>query len=415
MLQANSRKKQITLIFIAWLVYTCSYIGRYAVNANVIAIQSYFSVSKTDVGLIGTYFFIAYGIGQFVNGILCKYYNVKYVIFGALLVASTISVIIFLDYLPFTAIKYLWFLSGASISMLWTSLIRTLSKNLDDKYISIAIVAMASTVAAGTAIAYGVSAILSVFNAFKFSFLIGAIAMTLSGLLWFFSVSSLTKKEGAIAIEKPIVDNTKEVAIKSKMPKDIRNTLIIFIFVAVIINFVKDGINTWVPDVLKVSFSLPESLSTALTIVLPILAVFGSLLGTFLHKYIKEFSLLVGILFAIASTFLLAVVLLLKSPLWYLVLIAFGICALTMSASNNVVTSMIPFHFKDRANSGSIAGILNGFCSLGSALSPALLGAMFERFNSWDLVFVAVLIIALVAMTICMTTYLVKKIKAKIV
>ena len=198
---------------------------------------------------------------------------------------------------------------------------------------------------------------------------------------------------------------------KSKLPKDSRNTLIVFVFVATIMNFVKDGINTWVPDVLNTSFALPESISIVLTVALPVIAVFGAVVGSFMYRYIKDFTCLVGILFAVASAFLLIIVFLLKTPLWYLVLVAFAVCALTMSASNNTITSIMPFSYKDRANSGFIAGILNGFCSIGSAISPVLLGAMFEYFGNWDSVFIGVLIVALIAMIICFTTFVVRKIR----
>lgn len=407
-MKKTSSKRQIILIFLAWFVYVCSYVGRSAVNANVIAIQEYFSVSKTEVGLIGTYFFVAYGIGQFVNGMLCKYYNPKYVITCSLTTSSILSLIIFFDFLPFGAIKYIWFINGAVLSMLWTSIISTLSKSLDQKYITIAIVVTATTVAAGTFISYGLSALFSLFKAFKLSFLFGAIFMVTGAFLWFSLYNKLTKNE-KVECDKPIQEQEKTV--KAKVPKDIRNSMILFAFIAIIINFVKDGITTWVPDVLNTSFALPESLSIILSIVLPLLAVFGAVFGSWLNKYIKNFPCLVGTLFAITSVFIFIVVLMLKSPMWYLTIIAFGICSLVTSASNNVVTSIMPFSYKDRVNSGFVAGILNGFCSVGSALSPSLMGAMFEYFNNWHAVFVVVLGLALVAMLVCYVVFLIGKLK----
>lgn len=407
-MEKSSNRRQIVLIFIAWFVYVSSYVGRSAVNANVIAIQEYFSADKVEVGLIGTYFFVAYGIGQFVNGILCKYYNPKYVITCSLTISSILNLIIFFDFLPFGAIKYIWFINGAALSMLWTSIINTLSKSLDQKYITIAIVVTATTVAAGTFISYGLSALFSLFKAFKLSFLAGAIFMVVGAVIWFVLFDKLTKTEDILS---GMVVQEQEHSKKAKMPKDIRNSMIIFAFIAIIINFVKDGITTWVPDVLNTSFSLPESLSIILTIVLPLLAVFGAMFASWLNKHIKDFPCLVGVLFALTSVFIFIVVQMLKSPMWYLTIIAFGVCSLITSASNNVVTSIMPFSYKDRINSGFVAGILNGFCSVGSALSPSLMGLMFEYFNNWQSVFVVVLGLALVAMVVCYTTFIISKLK----
>ena len=47
---------------------------------------------------------------------------------------------------------------------------------------------------------------------------------------------------------------------------------------------------------------------------------------------------------------------------------------------------MVPLHLKDKINSGRLAGILNGFCYLGSTLSSYTLGAVADGFG-WTYVF----------------------------
>ena len=75
---------------LCWLVYACSYIGKLSYNANISQIGPDFGVSYAECGMVSTFFFFAYGIGQVVNGFLCKRYNVKYVIFGSLAVCCII-------------------------------------------------------------------------------------------------------------------------------------------------------------------------------------------------------------------------------------------------------------------------------------------------------------------------------------
>ena len=57
-----------------------------------------------------------------------------------------------------------------------------------------------------------------------------------------------------------------------------------------------------------------------------------------------------------------------------------------MAGVNNIITSMAPLYWKDKVNSGLLAGVLNGFCYLGSTLSSYGLGLISEK-GGWNAVF----------------------------
>jgi len=78
------RRKSSYLIFLVWLVYATSYLGKVNYSANITQIVDFYKVSKADAGLAPTLFFFAYGIGQVVNGLFCKRYNIRLVVFGSL-------------------------------------------------------------------------------------------------------------------------------------------------------------------------------------------------------------------------------------------------------------------------------------------------------------------------------------------
>ena len=63
------------LIFLAWLLYTISYLGKVNYSANITQIVDYYQISKAEAGMVPSFFFFAYGIGQVVNGLFCKKYN----------------------------------------------------------------------------------------------------------------------------------------------------------------------------------------------------------------------------------------------------------------------------------------------------------------------------------------------------
>ena len=121
----NTKDKcsQNTIIWLCWFVYTLAYLGRYSYNANINLIMTDFDVNHATAGMVTTCFFFAYGIGQVVNGFLCKKYNIKYVIFTALVVASTMNFLVSVVE-SFDLIKYIWLINGIAMSFLWTSLSR---------------------------------------------------------------------------------------------------------------------------------------------------------------------------------------------------------------------------------------------------------------------------------------------------
>ena len=130
----NKKIKQSTiLIVLCWFVYACSYIGKVNYSANINQIMEFYNVDHSSAGLVSTFFFFAYGIGQVINGLFCKKYNLKWMVFVSLVISGVANFIVSISN-NFVLIKYLWLLNGFSMSILWPSLIRLLSESLvDDK------------------------------------------------------------------------------------------------------------------------------------------------------------------------------------------------------------------------------------------------------------------------------------------
>ena len=154
------------LIFLAWLLYTISYLGKVNYSANITQIVDYYQISKAEAGMVPSFFFFAYGIGQVVNGLLCKKYNIKWMIFLSLFVSAVINLIVALT--PnFEIIKWLWMLNGFMLSILWPTLVRLLSGVLPQKDLGKSSVIMGTTVATGTLVIYGLSSAFAMFDMFK--------------------------------------------------------------------------------------------------------------------------------------------------------------------------------------------------------------------------------------------------------
>lgn len=374
----SEQKRQKILILLCWLVYVASYFGRYSYNSNISPLMQDYEVSRASAGLIGTLFSIAYGGGQIVNGLFCRRYNKKIVLPIALGVSAVMNLLGFFK-VPFDLIKYLWFINGAAQSFLYSSLICILANNTDEKNLKLSIVAMGTTTACGTLLAYGTSALCSLVNWYKLSFLIGAILLFVVATLFFVGYPKL-------GYDTPVYENKKEA--KTKEGENSKAVPIAFLMVtlcvlAVFVNFIKDGINTWMPTILHESYGLPDSLSIIFTLALPCVAIFATALALALHKKFKDFAVLCGVMFVGTVLCLLLVLLLIGKTHWIIVVLPFACVALLTSAINTVITTIAPLMLRGKVDSGKATGLFDGFCYLGSALSSYTLGLITDIYEGW--------------------------------
>jgi len=409
------------LIFICCAVYTIAYIGRYSYTANSIPIIEYYKVNKDEFSLATTFFFFAYGAGQILNGIFCRRYNMRFTIAGALILSAVINGLVFFG-LPFKFIKYVWLINGLCQSVFWASLLRILSCYLDEAHMKKAVIIMSTPVTVGTLVIYGLSALLALFeNGFLYAFLIAFILMGLMGAIWLIYFPKLTKNArlenrptGAAETTETTetTETAKEKAGRRFFMSGIFYMLVLFCIYAIVSNYVKDGLTTWIPQILNEQYNLPDSLSIILTLVLPIFGLCGAVLAVFINKYVKNHSDLLGVFFGLTSITVIGVQLLFKTDLWLLVLIMFGLVSLFMNGANNIITNMFPLYVGKKYNSGLIAGLLNGACYVGSTLSQYLI-AVIAIAGDWTAVINVFLYLALGITAFSLILFVIRMIREK--
>ncbi|MBQ8372573.1 MAG: MFS transporter [Clostridia bacterium] len=392
------------LIFLCWLVYAVSYIAKLSYSANIREIGDAFMRSDADCGLVSTMFFFAYGIGQIVNGILCKKYNIKYVILGALAVSGAMNIAVGLTS-NFDIIKYLWLVNGAALSFLWTSLIRLLSETIDKANISRAIVIMGTTVASGTLVVYGISSLIAAVASYRIVFYIAAASVFAVAVAWLIAYEPFVRPLYRERSEELTLDD-KDLRIASSFDKTLLPLLSVLALFAVANNFVKDGLTTWTPDILGAIYDTPSWLSILLTLLLPMLAIFGIFVAVSLRKLLRNFVAICTVLYSLSLLLIGIVILTIARDVMPVTITSFALVSCLMAGINNVITSMVPLYLKDRASSGMLAGILNGFCYLGSTVSAYSLGAIADN-SSWSSVLwviggvcAAMVIIGIVVVTV---------------
>lgn len=398
---SKSKNNGMFLIVLGWLVYTTSYLGKISYSANITQIIDFYDISKADAGIVPTFFFFAYGIGQVVNGILCKKYNIKWTVFLSLALSACINFIIAVSN-DFASIKWLWMINGFLLSMLWPTLIRLLSDTLPEKLLGKSSVVMGTTVACGTLVIYALSSIYAAFDQFKLTFYSAAFAELLVAVVWV-----LGYKKAVTITKEEIPDQTIQKSDdKSTGERTGNATKMLFVsigvlcFCAIGVNLIKDGLVTWVPAILKEEGSLPDSVSILLTLFLPMVAIVGNAFALSVHKKIPDYVKHCMVIF-LASMLVTGVIiggLSLENVL--LMLVGMVVVNFLVSSLNSLITSIFPMFMRERINSGRWAGVLNGFCYVGSTISSYGLGTIADRYG-WSTVFLFLFAVCAVMVGVC--------------
>lgn len=415
--EKDIKKYSYLLIALCWIVYACSYIGKLGYNANIIQMEKAFNVSHAESGAVSSFFFFAYGAGQIINGLFCKRYNLKYVVFGGLILSGISNILIGIV-TNFQIVKYLWVINGGALSVLWVSLIRFLSETLDKKYMSKAVVVMGTTVATGTFLVYGLSALFVALKVFKLIFFIAGILLPFIAITWFISSPILAKKitSGQLSDQiesKDLQKGEDNVETKRKgCMKGLLGIFIIFGIFAIMTNLIKDGLTTWVPTVLKDFYGLPDYISVLLTLLLPLCAIFGVTVVVNLNKKIDNFVSICTFLFTVSCVLIGVVIMMLHFNLFVVALLSFAIISCLMQGANNLITSVMPLYWKDKINSGMVAGIFNGCCYIGSMASSYGLGLVADLYG-WNSVFWLLFFVCAVAVVIGVGEFVIRVLKGK--
>ena len=395
--QTNIQKKKglsasMKLIMLCWLIYAFSYVGKVNYAASINQVMANFGVAKAEAGLVSSFFFFAYGIGQILNGIFCKKYNLKLMISGSLIVSAIANITVALTP-SFGIIKIVWLINGISMSILWPSLIRLITESLPKSLMVKATLIMGTTVATGTCVAYGLSALIAVFSEkHNYIFLIAAGVLVTIAIIWLIAstpfIKAAKKEEEAEEAEEAAAVAATPEATRTKAPAKniIMLTICMLALYGIATNLIKDGLTSWMPTILKDQYGLPNYISILLTLALPIVSIFSNFLTVALHKRIPDY--IYQNVFVFGSSGLLVVGIIaglgLENGL-ILTILGFTLVTFIVYSSNTLITSLYPMEMKGKINSGLIAGVLNGFCYVGSTLSTYGLGAIADKFTNEEI------------------------------
>jgi OPA family glycerol-3-phosphate transporter-like MFS transporter len=275
---------------------------------------------------------------------------------------------------------------------------------------------MSLPVSLGTFATYGISALFSALSvSFRGVFIFSAIIMFTVATVWFLCLERI--KQNCLKESAGDVNQQREETIKTEKEESVGVKAFVMLFCllavfAVVNNFVKDGVNTWMPKILEEKYLLNEAISTFLTLFLPLFSVFGAAVASLIYVKAKGYILTCGILYGCSAVLILLVVLFLDLPVWIVTLLCFMLVSMCMSGVNNVLTGLFPMTSPKNFNPGLIAGLIDGFCYVGSAITTYGLGSVSDNLG-WDAVIYLLLFICGLMVCVCAVYTIIEKFKKR--
>jgi sugar phosphate permease len=411
-----NRRNATFLILLSCLTYSTAYIGRLCYGANLVSIRESFGVDQAIAGTVSSFYFFSYAAGQLINAFIAKYCNPKYTVTFAMIVSALCNLGIALSP-SIEPMKYIWLVNGLAQSMLWCNILNIQSRFLASKDIGRCIIWNCMTYSIGTFISYGVSALLNEIGiSWRAVFFFAFASVFAVGLTWFFGVRRTEYQfhhDGAVLEEESTQKAaSSEGAQKGKVSLFTPYFIFVFIFAcigAVCAVFIRDGVVTWLPSILKQDFGVKESLSILLTMILPEISLLGAFLVQWLKKLWKGHLFLECLLFTVSAASVFSIVMFYPQKNTVLTLLFFAIMYLMVCGIVNITTSLIPFSIRKYGNVGSISALLDACCYAGAVCSTYAFGAIADHSGWMAVIQIAALVAAVSAVIVLVGSILAKR------
>ena len=281
----NSKYSKTFLVALCSLVYFVSYFSRKNFAAVVAGMIESSVIDKVTAGFVGMGLFIAYGVGQLISGYLGDKIKPKYLILAGLGTTALCNALMPLVGRAGLMIA-VWSVNGFAQAMLWPPIVRILADNLTHERFVRANLAVTTAAHVATVLLYLYVPVCIKFFSWETVFATATVMAVIAMLVFIISISLIIpskseREEQASAPEKEEVKSESD----SCYVKLLAKSGIFYIFFSIIMmGFLRDGIESWLPMLYSEAFGKDVSESTLVSVILPIFSIISITVVTALHK-----------------------------------------------------------------------------------------------------------------------------------
>ena len=394
----------IKLFMLCWAAYTSTYLCRVNISVAIPAIQQAFGWSKASIGLISSFFFWIYGIGQLVNGYIGDKVSGRVFVFIGLAMSAIIN-ILFSFVSSLTGMMLLWAINGCFQSMLWGPIVRMLSSSFPEEWRTRISVGISTSMVGGYLLGWGLSGQILTTASWHWVFRLPGMLVLGYAIIWMLATKKLPlaaensgNGDGSLSAENR---DLKEYNLKQKDEISFwqfikEKKLWIIALVCACQGIVKDSIGVWGPMYLMETHDIDLSSTTVYILLIPVMNFGGIVLSGWLNKKFNyQHNTAIMAIFGISIITFLGLFIFGKLSV-VMGAILLGCCSALMYGANTLLLGVIPMGFAKYNKTSSVAGFFDFSSYMGAGISGYLTGNISELWG-WNGAIIMWLIIALSA------------------
>ncbi len=369
-MNGRQRKPAPWLFLLCWGTYVSAYMSRVNFSSAMDKLEGAFDADAEILGVIGGAFFLAYAIGQLVNGFLGDRIPPDKFVCTALLGTTVVNFSLAASG-GYWMVLVLWCLNGCFQSMFYGPLMRMLSLRYPPSMKSTLSTGMTSAIMIGYMLTWTVLGRLLLGSIWRAYFFLPAVVTGGMLLLWL-AVRRCPGVRAMTAPEKPPVSPPR---LREVLRNIIRCRLWLFALVCFCLGMAKESVSLWAPILLTRLLHVEAAQSPVYLLLFPLMNLLGILAAGWLVRRCGErirFPLL-GLFAAAAACALLLILPGIPGALAVLLMAAFSAL---FYGCQNILLGVVPLAFARTGMLSTLVGIFDFSSYAGAALSSVLLSLL---------------------------------------
>ena len=363
MLQTKKNAGKSLIFWLLYGAYVTIYMARLNLSMASPGMREAGLLTAAELGFIGSAFSVIYSCGRLFNGILGDRLAPKLLIVTGLVFSGTANLAIgFLP--PYVVLLVLWCINAFAQSMLWSSLIRTVSSLYDKSRAGDRVSILVSSVSVGNILGILVCSWLIENVSLQAAFFVPGALTVLAGLAVLYIVPTAPKGNGQ---GQPF---PWKVLLQDKKVRGI-------LLPAMFHGTMKDNISLFMAVYFADRFLVDLESSAWYVLLIPVVGLVGRLLYPVCYKLCKKRENMIDVI-AFGLCAVLAVVLCLPGNTPLLAAVCLSLIYALVSMINTSFLSMLPVRFAAKGLVSSVSGITDFATYLGAGIAAAIYGVWID-------------------------------------